>query len=112
MAVSDIQIGTEDLISLLPIPRSGIAPQPVTQAAVRYIISEAVTGIDFTLDDEIIDLSTLEDATVQFIRMKLWVFRNGQKLIYDIGFTIDFDNNKIVPEYEPDDEVFETYLYP
>jgi hypothetical protein len=113
MSIFESDIEEEDLIRGLPTFIGGFAIQsPPAPQIVRYVIEDNVSGFDFAIDDVEIDLSTLEDLDEAIIRRRLWIFRNGYKLIYNKGFTIDFTDNKIELEYEAEDEVFELYLYP
>ena len=112
MAVSNIQIEFEDLITPLPIEKGGISPQPVSQGTVRYELVESVWGMDVDLTLAKIPLDQLEDKGDEYIRIKLWVFRNGQKLYFGNGFTIDILENKLILAYEAENEDFEIYLYP
>jgi hypothetical protein len=113
MAIVESDILEEDLIRGLPTFIGGFAIQsPTPPQVVRYVLQTDVSGNDFTIDDEEIDLAPLEDLDAQVIRRRLWIFRNGQKLIYLLGFTIDFEDNKIELEYEAENEDFEIYLHP
>jgi hypothetical protein len=71
-----------------------------------------VWGMDLLLDTDLINLERLDDKSDDYIRIKLWVFRNGQKLYFGNGFTIDILLNKLILAYEAENEDFEIYLYP
>jgi hypothetical protein len=115
MAILESDIQQEDLIRGLPLFLGGFAIQaaPPPQV-VRYEYISNVSGNLVTVDIDEIDLSTLEDLDQLTIRRRLNVYRNGQKIIYEhaMGFTIDFTDNKIELEYEPDSEDIEVYLHP
>lgn len=49
------------------------------------------------------------DVTDKYIRDNLWVFRAGQKVSYNIGFTITFADNKITLSWEAESEFIEVY---
>lgn len=122
MAIFESDIETEDLIRALPIFQGGLViATPPAPLITRYIFLEQVDGDEIELDDEEIDLSTLEDLSETTIRRRLHIFRNGYKIVYREtfptdtergGFTIDFEDNKIILAYEAENEDFEIYLYP
>jgi len=112
MSISNLDIVTEDLLKPLPRARGGIIPVTGSLPSVRYELVEGVWGIDLNLDVDIINLERLDDKGDEYIRIKLWVFRNGQKLYFGNGFTIDILENKLILAYEAENEDFEIYLYP
>lgn len=112
MAVSNSQITIDDLLLPLERPSGFPSPTPSNFANVRYELVEAVVGMDVNLTVAKIPLDQLDAKGDEYIRIKLWVFRNGQKLYFGNGFTIDILLNKLILAYEAENEDFEIYLYP
>lgn len=57
---------------------------------------------------------TLPDTglyTERWIRDHLWVFRQAQKITYNIGFTIDFGANEITLSWNAENEHIEVYFF-
>lgn len=55
------------------------------------------------------NLPNPEDFTEKYIRDNLWVFRNTQKVSFNLGYTIDFENNTIILTWEAESEFIEVY---
>jgi hypothetical protein len=55
------------------------------------------------------DLPNPLDVTEKYIRDNLWVFRQNTKQSYNIGFTIDYDNNQIILSWGAESEFIEVY---
>ncbi len=111
MAVSQSNISEIITINGLPYLSGGnyAGGQPA-QAERRYELFLGQDSGEIELQE--ITLAPLENLSQAGIGFKLMVFCNGQKLIYDIGYTIDFDNNKIL--YDVKDYIgdFEFYFFP
>lgn len=50
-----------------------------------------------------------DDVTEKYIRDNLWVFRQGSKISYDVGFTLSFVDNKIILSWDAESEFIEVY---
>jgi hypothetical protein len=91
---------------------------PSTSPLIRYRplyqLFESFTGATIELNDNIINIEVLEDKSTLEIRSRLQVFKNGQKLIYLIGYNIDTVTNDIdlLSGYEGYSDLYEVYLFP
>lgn len=97
-------------------PNASLQDPAATQILVnrpQYQFFEDLEGDTLELDDDKVDLISLTNKSAQEIRQRLHVYKNGQKLIYDIGYTIDIDENEIKLNigYEGYQDFFEIMLY-
>ena len=111
MPVSNLDITEETIFSGFPYNSGGNyqSGQPASGER-RYELHLSQTSGEIEL--AIIPLATLSELDQEGIGSKLWVFVNGQKLIYDIGYTIDFGDNKILYSNEDFTGHFEVYFFP
>jgi hypothetical protein len=75
-----------------------------------YQFFASVTGDEITTS---FTLEKLDGQPTDIIRRNLMVFKMGQKLLYDVGFTLNIGDNKIILNagYEGDSDYFEVYLF-
>lgn len=74
----------------------------------KYEYFANASGADVTVTA--FDLPDPTDYTVAELRQRLHVYRQTGKLIYDIGFTLDTPNNKIVFAWNLSNEYVEVYF--
>jgi len=74
----------------------------------QYQIFENFSGTLLLLDGDLVDIIKLQNASTLEIRQRLQVYKNGQKLIFNVGYTIDIDDNEIT--FNPDYESFGDYI--
>lgn len=79
----------------------------------QYELIEDQEGMVIEVDDQKVNLAELTNASALEIRQRLWVYKNGQKLIYNIAFILDTDENEILlyPDYEGFGDYFEIFLH-
>ena len=107
---------TEIKVDNINAPNASLQDPAVTQVLVnrpQYQYFENLTSATLVLDNNKVDLVGLTGRGDQEIRQRLQVYKNGQKLIYDIGYTIDIINNEINLNsgYEGFNDFFEVMLY-
>lgn len=79
----------------------------------QYELISNFSGLTINVDNQKVNLAQLSNAGTLQRRQRLHVYKNGQKLIYDVAFTIDTDDNEIIlePDYEGFEDFFEIFFY-